>query len=217
MKPFLKRFVNRYIAPPIVFTALLLLGYTLRVKVVGAENDDIVKKRQCVIAFWHCHLMYLPFHFRWRWNIWLLVSTSADGEISRGVNRLFGIRAVMGSTYEKPGSSLLSLARKMKKGYSTALTIDGSRGPARKAQPGAIYLSKLAQKPIVPVAIDAERKKVLNSWDKTIIPLPFSKVNFVIGNPISVDPKAKGEELDKKIVELENELNRITELAGSSF
>lgn len=217
MKPFLKRFVNRYIAPPIVFVALLLLGYTLRVRIVGAENDDIVKKKQCIIAFWHCHLMYLPFHFRWRWNIWLLVSTSADGEISRSVNRLFGIRSIMGSTYEKPGSSLLSLARKMKKGQSTALTIDGSRGPARKAQPGAVYLSKITQKPIVPIAIGAEKKKVLNSWDKTIIPLPFSRVNFVIGNPIMVDPKAKGDELDKKIEKLESELNRITELAAASF
>jgi len=146
-----------------------------------------------------------------------MVSPSADGQILDAILRMLGYKTVRGSTHENPKGSLLSMARKIKKGSWGGIVADGSRGPAQKSQMGAVYLSKMTGVPIYPLGFSAEKKINLNSWDKTIIPLPFSKVEMITGKPITVGRKANEEELKKKNQEIEDELNRISELAVSMF
>lgn len=188
---------------------------TLRVKVTGGKNEDFVRENGCILAFWHSRIFYMPYHFRWqkRWRI--LVSPSSDGDIINGILRLFGFSTVRGSSYKSPVRALISLARKVKSGASAAMIADGSRGPANVAQPGSVAIAKLTGRLIVPIAFGAERKKNLHSWDKTILPMPFSRINMVFGKPIAVKKNTDGRQLELKRLYLEEELKKITAIADT--
>ena len=157
----------------------------------------------------------MPHYFRWqkRWRV--LVSPSGDGDFLDGILKWFGFLTIRGSSYKSPVRALLMLAKVLTKesGACVAMVADGSRGPVNVAQIGSVALAKLTGKLVVPVAFGAERKKNLGSWDATLLPMPFSKVNMVFGKPISVDKKCGDKELEASRKELEKELKRITELA----
>ncbi len=208
-----KRFLHKTLFPFLGFCWISLICLTLRVKVTGGENEDFVRKNGCILAFWHSRIFYMPYHFRWqkRWRI--LVSPSSDGDIINGILKLFGFSTVRGSSYKNPVRALVSLARKVKSGASAVMIADGSRGPANSAQSGSVAIAKLTGKLIVPIAFGAERKKNLRSWDKTILPLPFSRINMVFGDPIAVEKNADGRQVELKRLHLEKELNKITAIA----
>jgi hypothetical protein len=157
----------------------------------------------------------MPYHFRWQKKWRLLVSPSSDGDIINGIVNRFGLFTVRGSSFKSPTRALLALARDVRKGASVAMVADGSRGPANVAQIGSIALAKLTGKPVVAIAFGAEKKINLNSWDRTLLPLPFSRVNMVFGKPIVVEKRCNDEELESKRTELEKELNRVANIADS--
>lgn len=212
-----KRIVNQTIVPFIGFWWILLIGLTLRVRVIGSENEEFVQKNRCILAFWHSRIFYMPYHFKWQSKWLILASPSADGDIISGILRLFGFSTVRGSSFQKGRSALIALAKKVRNGESAAMIADGSRGPARVAQAGSISLAKLTGAPVVPIAFSAEKNKTINSWDKTVFPFPFTKVSLVFGKPIEVDRKMDSDGLDASRLELEKELNRVTDIADSSF
>jgi len=113
--------------------------------------------------------------------------------------------------------ALLSIVRIVKNGGSVALVADGSRGPAFKAQDGTIKIAKVTGVPILPITYNASRKKVLNSWDKFIIPYPFSEIVVIYGDPIYVPKDADNEAMEIKRQELEKKLNEITEHVDKYF
>jgi hypothetical protein len=78
------------------------------------------------------------------------------------------------------------MVREIRAGRSTAFTLDGPRGPALEAQPGAVWLASATGAPLLPAHAEAERSWALKSWDRTQIPRPFSRVAVVIGAPLPV-------------------------------
>ena len=209
----IKTILNRTVAPFIGFLWILLTSLTLRVTVIGKEYGELAEKESVIVALWHSRLFYMPYHFRWQKKWRILVSPSGDGDILNGILKLFGFFTVRGSTFKSPTRALLALAREMKKGASVAMIADGSRGPANTAQIGSVALAKLSGKPVLPLAFGAQRKKNLNSWDRTLLPMPITKINIIFGRPISVDKKSGKQELESRRAELDKELKRITELA----
>ena len=208
------RFINGVIAPLAGWLWIHLVSITLRVKVTDAGGSAAVLNDRHVLAFWHSRIFYIPFYFGCESKKYsILVSPSGDGAIINGVLKLFGYSTVRGSTFQHGRRALIALARLVRKGSNAAMIADGSRGPARVAQPGSVYLAKLTGAPIVPLAFGAKNKKEINSWDRTIFPFPFSRANLVFGNPITVPRELTEAELEAKRAELESELNRITDLA----
>lgn len=164
-----------------------------------------------ILAFWHRHLLLMPYAYRGR-RISVLVSQSKDGElIARTVARL-GIDASRGSSSRGGVAGLRALLRKAEEGWDIAFTPDGPRGPASEVQPGVILAAAASGLPIVPVAIAASRAKRLNSWDRFLVPLPFSSVHFVYGEPLEVprrgDPAEAAAELKKRLNGAEAEAER---------
>ena len=96
-----------------------------------------------------------------------------------------------------------SLLRKAAEGWDIAFTPDGPRGPLREVQPGVILAAAATGLPIQPVALAATRKKELRSWDRLVVPMPFSTVHFVYGEPLAVerrgDLEAAGAELKRRL------------------
>ncbi len=211
----LKGLVNKTLAPFLGFWWIFITCLTLRVRVTGADIGEFAGKNPVILAFWHSRIFYMPYHFRFQGKWQILVSPSSDGDIINGILRLFGFKTIRGSSFKHGKRALITLARKVREGAGAAMIADGSRGPALKAQNGSIYLAKLTGKKIVPMAFGAKGAKNFNSWDKTLIPLPFSKVNMVFGKPITVENDADEEGIEKKRKELEYELNRITDIADA--
>ncbi len=117
-----------------------------------------------------------------------LASASRDGEAAARVLKAFGYQAVRGSSSRGGFEALLGLRKKLDEGVSVALTVDGPRGPKYEVHPGAVLLAEQTGVPIVPFALRSPRRWELKGWDRMQIPKPFSRVEFIIGEPLHVPP-----------------------------
>ena len=163
------------------------LGHTLRWRVEGLHHYDaiVASGRQPVMAFWHGRILPATFYFRRR-GIVVITSENFDGEwIARIIER-FGYGTARGSTTRGARKAMVQLVRAMKAGKPAGFTLDGPRGPARVAQPGAVWLAGATGNPLLPFHLEASTSWSLRSWDRTQIPKPFTVVSIVIGEPIEV-------------------------------
>jgi lysophospholipid acyltransferase (LPLAT)-like uncharacterized protein len=190
------------------------LGHTLRWRVEGLEHLDaiVASGRQPVMAFWHGRVLPAAFYFRRR-GIVVITSENFDGEwIARIIER-FGYRTARGSTSRGGVKALLKLKRDMAEGRPTGFTLDGPRGPARVAQPGAIWLARATGNPVLPFHLEASSHWTMGSWDRTQIPKPFSTVALAVGEPLEVAEQMPEDGLEKLRVELEQRLSTLEQRA----
>jgi lysophospholipid acyltransferase (LPLAT)-like uncharacterized protein len=173
------------------------LGHTLRWRVEGLEHYDaiVASGRQPVMAFWHGRILPATFYFRRR-GIVVITSENFDGEwIARIIER-FGYGTARGSTTRGGRKAILQLVRDMRKGRPAGFTVDGPRGPARVAQPGAIWLARATGNPVLPFHLEASAHWTAKSWDRTQIPKPYSTVALVVGEPIEVTRETSDDGLE---------------------
>ena len=193
----LRRFEAAAIAA-LAFPLINALGHTLRWRVEGLQHLDAITAsgRQPVMGFWHGRILPATFYFRRR-GIVVITSENFDGEwIARIIER-FGYGTARGSTSRGGLKAMLQLVRAMEQGTPAGFTLDGPRGPARVAQPGALWLARTTGNPVVPFHLEASRAWTLRSWDRTQIPKPFTAVALVVGEPIVVPPDATDAQLEQ--------------------
>jgi hypothetical protein len=166
--------------------------------------------RPVIASFWHYSLLGI-FQLAQKYSAAIMVSSSRDGEYIARFAELCGFPAVRGSRNRRGMQALKDLMRFCKSGHNTALVADGSQGPPRVAQPGAILLASRTGVPILPVAWAASSYISIRSWDKTSFPKPFSTVDIICGEPIEVPPDLKGEGIEEYRLLLEKRLNSIYE------
>ncbi len=199
---------------------IAVLGRTLRWQVEGFHHHDAIVRsgRQPILSLWHGRILAGTLFWRDRGFV-VLTSENFDGEwIARIIGR-FGFGTARGSTSRGGVKALVRLKRDMAAGRPAAFTLDGPRGPARVAQPGAIWLAGATGNPLLPFHIESDRCWTMASWDATQIPKPFSRVAIAIGPPLDV-PDTDESTIEGKRVELEAALGaleaRVREmLAGS--
>jgi lysophospholipid acyltransferase (LPLAT)-like uncharacterized protein len=192
------------------------LGRTFRWRVDGQEQLDaiVASGRQPIMAFWHGRILPATVYFRRR-GIVVITSENFDGEwIARIIER-FGYDTARGSTSRGGLKAMLKLIRDMKAGRSAAFTVDGPRGPARIAQPGAVWLAKETGNPVLPFHIESSAHWTARSWDRTQVPKPFSTVALAIGQPLEVSPDATAEQLEEARAELERRLIQLEHRAAA--
>jgi lysophospholipid acyltransferase (LPLAT)-like uncharacterized protein len=195
-----------------------LVGMTWRFKWVGKEHvqDVWAKGKNVIYAFWHGRLLALSFSHR-RQNIHIMISEHRDGEIIAKTVGLLGFVPVRGSTTRGGRRALFQIAERACSGYDAAITPDGPKGPRWQVQLGVITLAQRTGMPIIPVANGASMSKTISSWDRFLIPLPFSKVVILLGAPISVPRKLSPEGIEGKRVELERAIIALTHKADLFF
>jgi len=186
-----------------------LLGHSLRWRVEGRHHFDnsLASGRQPVIALWHGRILPATFFLRGR-GMAIITSESFDGEWIARILESFGYVTARGSTTRGGRKAMLQLVREMKRGLVpfAGFTLDGPRGPARVAQPGATWLAMATGNPVIPVHLEASSHWTLHSWDRAQIPKPFSTVALVAGEPIEVARDASAVQLEAARVELERRL-----------
>jgi lysophospholipid acyltransferase (LPLAT)-like uncharacterized protein len=192
------------------FRLVQLLGSTLRWKTEGLEHFDAIVAggRQPVMAFWHGRILPATYYFRRR-GIVVITSENFDGEWIAGIIERFGYGTARGSTSRGGRKALLQLVRDLAAGKPAGFTLDGPRGPARVAQPGAVWLSKATGHPVLPFHLEASRYWTLDSWDRTQIPKPFSTVAIAMGEPFQVASDADEGALERARLMLEERLKML--------
>jgi lysophospholipid acyltransferase (LPLAT)-like uncharacterized protein len=190
-----------------------LLGYlvvralssTLRVRHVRPENIDDTP--QYILTFWHRQMLPLLGRSRWRHPIAVMASMSKDGDVSTAVLGRFGVRTTRGSSTRGGSTALREFLRWAREGTSLVFTPDGPRGPAGEVKDGVLFASQAAGIPIMPVAFAAKQYKMLRSWDRMIIPLPFSRGVCVYGEPFVVPRDGALDQWRAKVQQTLNELS----------
>ncbi|MBV9734673.1 MAG: lysophospholipid acyltransferase family protein [Acidisphaera sp.] len=145
-----------------------------------------------IAAFWHERLPMMPM-------LWLmarrrgttagmhvLVSRHRDGRFIGAVVSRFAVHVVHGSSSRGGAAGVRTLLGLLERGDQVALTPDGPRGPRRRAAPGVAQIAALAGVPVLPCGAQTTRRRVLESWDRMVVPLPFGRGVLVCGAPIAV-------------------------------
>jgi lysophospholipid acyltransferase (LPLAT)-like uncharacterized protein len=192
------------------------LGASYRWREQGTEHLAQVERegRPPIFAFWHGRILAATLYFRDR-GIIVITSENFDGEWIARIIRRFGYGTARGSTSRGSVRALVQLRRDMACGRPVAFTVDGPRGPARVAQPGALWLAGATGNPIVPFHIEAARCWEAKSWDRHQIPKPGSEVAIAIGTPVEVDGTdeptidAARQELERVLGRLEQQARRM--------
>ena len=167
------------IVPRIVQALLWLVALTWRYEVIAPEGvTPLIRGRGAgaeIFCFWHQCVLPCAHYFR-RTGAVILISRSFDGELITRILRFFGFDAVRGSSSRGGGEGLIGLARVLENGKPAIFTADGPRGPIYQTKMGPIKLAQMTGAPIGAFHLEPARAWVLNSWDRFLVPLPFTKI-----------------------------------------
>ena len=213
-------FTQRLKLTAITWSAYLLirlLGPTLRYQVsLAAGGPPDLNFRPTVFVFWHRCILPACYAFRNR-KIAVMTSSSFDGEYIARIIELFGYRAVRGSSTRGGVRALLGMHTEIEEGRSVAFTIDGPLGPVYVAKPGPILLARNTKVPIVAFYVAPQRAWTLKSWDRMLIPKPFSRVSVHVGPYIRVPEDAGKEKLEQLHATMQASLEEVQSIAESAF
>jgi lysophospholipid acyltransferase (LPLAT)-like uncharacterized protein len=213
----------QHLAPGLARRLVQAYLFTCPVDVVVDPKvaDFILAGRPVIYTTWHCHLL-TPLYLARQYKsvlppLVLMASPSKDGEFIGRVAQGLGFKVCAGSRRKGGVQALQAMAGLCRQGHSCGLVADGSRGPARVAQKGVLFLARETGAPIVPLAVASSRKITFSSWDRFQLPLPFSRLALLVGEPLAVSPRDRGPGLEPLRVELENRLNRLFVQSLSHF
>lgn len=200
-------------------TIIRLLHWSIRWRYQGL-TDEWRNDTQKIIPFWHERLLMAHSVFRAvggakKRKAYALSSRHRDGQTIAQAMRFLGLNTVFGSTSKGSVSGLLGLINAAKSGGTIGITPDGPRGPSRVLKAGVIEIAKASGVAIYPLAFSAERRWRLGSWDKMVIPKPFSRGVVFFGGPIHVPKDASDEQMKELSILVKLELDKISDAADN--
>jgi len=172
---------------PLAGRAVALHRATLSIELVhaGRHRELLARRVPVLFALWHGR-MFLSIQVHRNQGIVTMASRSGDGEIIARWLETNGYRVVRGSTTRGGGEALRQMVRQVRSGRHAALTVDGPKGPPRVVQPGILQLARLTKGWILPITFSSSRPRFLASWDRYLLPKPFSRNVVLYGEPFPV-------------------------------
>lgn len=199
------------IVPRIVWALLSIVGRTWHFEVIAEEDVTPVQEGQKagpeIYCFWHQCVLPCAFYFRGSGAV-ILISRSFDGELITRILRLFGFDAVRGSSSRGGREGLLGLAHVLESGHTAIFTADGPRGPIYETKMGPIKLAQMTGAPIGAFHLEPKSTRKLKSWDRFLIPMPFTRICVSWAQWTHVPTDRPAEELEAKRAELNAALER---------
>ncbi len=199
------------IVPRIVWALLWVVGLTWRYRVIAEEGVTPVlfgeNPGPGIYCFWHQCVLPCTMYFR-RSGAVILISRSFDGELITRILRMFGFDAVRGSSSRGARGSLLGLKHMVETGRTAIFTADGPRGPIYQTKLGPIKLAQLTGAPIGAFYLLPQRAWVLNSWDRFLVPKPFTRICVSWAQSTHVPTGLCPEQFEPKRQELNAALER---------
>ena len=148
-----------------------------------------------------------------RRNISIIASPSRDGRLLADVLRMFKYSIIPGSSDKSPIRAIIKSIRAMKTGQDMAIAVDGPKGPFHQVKPGALFIAKKMNIPIIPGSNSSFPAWTFHSWDRFILPRPFARTVICFGKPIWLSSDFSENTIQQETRKIERELNRLTQLA----
>ena len=188
---------------------------TNRWTVDGAETPRRLREagRPFILAFWHGRLLMIPMAWQRLAPMHMLISAHRDGRIIADAVSYFGVNSVSGSSRRGGTAALRAMLSRLRAGDCVGITPDGPRGPATEASSGIVSLARLAQVPIVPIVFATSRRRVLQTWDRFYLALPFGRGVFLWGQPIEVAAELDEDGVEAARLQLERQMNELAAVA----
>ena len=195
--------------------SLLLLAWGATWRVRGdAANLAAIRGRSpdgaVILGFWHNRMLMMAYTHRGQ-GITVMRSSSRDGRLIAAVLGRLGLGSVAGSSSRGGAAGLRRIVQLARSGGDTAITVDGPRGPRGRVKEGILQIAALSGAPIVPSAVAAPRVKYFGSWDRTMLPLPFTRLVVRYGEPLFVPRDADRQALAALRVELEARIGELSD------
>ena len=205
-----------HLVPPVGYVLMRLLNATLRWRLhIHPEIAELVQSGQPLVgAFWHADLLLVQAvacHLGLRKRGVVMISLSQTGELEARILKLFGYKVIRGSHKKRGREALEEMTEALRQGAIAILAVDGPRGPAGKVKPGALYLARAGDAPLLCAGFRTSDEWRINTWDRTRVPKPFARCVFVIGEPVRVPKDACQEMLDALPVEVAQAIHRATQ------
>lgn len=217
MKLIKKKLVS-WFGPGLAYRVIKLLGWTMRFEVVNPhiQKSFVEKGIPYIAAFWHDRLLMMPLAYQGKKSSFL-VSPHRDGLIVGRALKRFGFNPIFGSSSRGGASAIKEMVKAIQNGSDMGIVPDGPRGPRHRLQLGVIELARRTGNPILPLTFSASKKKIFKTWDRFLLPYPFSKGVFIWGEPIYVDHNGDRGYLEEMRLLVEKRLNELTEEADRYF
>ena len=217
-----KRILNQDWAQALV--SWLAASYLRFVRATGRwdmRDWDNVQKllddgKPIVLCYWHGRLVANAFGWPSDKPLYQLSTQHRDGKLAGKTYQRLGLTPVW-LDKNNPMEATRKLVKILKGGGVGSITPDGPKGPRQRMQMGAINIARLSGAYIVPMTNSANRAKVLGTWDRMLLPLPFAHGAYVMGAPIKVPRTATDEELKALRQSIEDTLNAMTRTLDAEF
>jgi len=199
------------VVPRIVWALLWIFGRTWRFEVIAEEGVIPVlfgqKAGPEIYCFWHQCVLPCTVYFR-KSNAVILISQSFDGELITRILKMFGFDAVRGSSSRNSREGLLGLKHVVETGRTAIFTADGPRGPIYQTKMGPIKLAQTTGAPIGAFHLLPERAWVMNSWDRFLVPKPFTRIVVSWAQWTHVATDLEPDQFESKRQELNDAIER---------
>jgi lysophospholipid acyltransferase (LPLAT)-like uncharacterized protein len=198
-KQTLKDFCYHQLFPRAGLVLVKLLSRTYQYRLVDTHNEQQAMHDYGSIVYASWHQRFFPgiTFFASRKPIAIMISQSRDGEMIARVVDILGWKAVRGSSSKGGMRALKEIRQLTGQGYRIGHIVDGPQGPFSVVKSGLITIAQFAAAPIVPVIMSAQRCWVFNSWDRFMVPKPFSKVVIRFAPPIVVPRRLDADAFEK--------------------
>ena len=204
--------IIRWHLVPVYYIFLRTYLPLLRLKVIGKETayDQIKEHGRIIVPVWHQRLFpTLAYVRKFReFRPIVMISQSRDGELIADIAQRLGLVPVRGSSSRGGAEALTTIVRMLEDNPAVGHVVDGPRGPKGKVKPGLIRMAQLSGAVILPLIVSADKAWIAGSWDRFLIPKPFSRVTVRWEEPFFVPRKADPEELDAFRRQIEDKLIR---------
>jgi lysophospholipid acyltransferase (LPLAT)-like uncharacterized protein len=188
--------------------AVRLIGMTLRFAVCIEPGGAPFATHPLILCFWHRAIFPSTWAFRHQ-KIGVITSQSFDGEYIARIISAFGYVPIRGSSSRGGARALLESRRILESGRTVAFTSDGPRGPLYVSKPGPVLLASKSGVPVVAFHIAIEKAWLLKSWDRFMIPKPFSRALLCMSTQMIIPPDLEASQLDQFHVELQAAQDRV--------
>jgi lysophospholipid acyltransferase (LPLAT)-like uncharacterized protein len=199
------------VVPRVVWALLWIVSRTWRFEVIAEEGVTPIlfgqKSPPEIFCFWHQCVLPCTVYFRHSRAV-ILISKSFDGELITRILKLFGFDAVRGSSSRGAREGLLGLAHVIQTGRTAIFTADGPLGPIYQTKMGPIKLAQMTGAPIGAFHLQPEHAWVIRSWDKFLVPKPFTRICVSWAQWTRVSPDLPPEDFESKRAELNAAIER---------
>ena len=202
----MKSVALKLMTPAALLVRCLSATYRVTVENEAIEQAVFARGERPIYALWHqrwfAGITYVPSRCR----PVIMISRSRDGEFISGTIEKLGWRTVRGSSSRGGREAFRELRKSLDDGYSVAHIVDGPRGPFGEIKPGLIQLARMTGMPVLPSVISPESVQMFRSWDRFMIPRPFSRIVVRYEDPIYIPRRLDDETFEALRLKVERKL-----------